>query len=80
VSNGLFINVARRWTCMDQVGVNGAKHEEKWGPESVLKRETSGVNGGDIIAVAVAVTNHNIIRCMSNTSSRRHVIAFSAIT
>jgi hypothetical protein len=37
---GLFINVARRRTCMDQVGVNGAKHEEKWGPESVLKHET----------------------------------------
>lgn len=32
---------------MDQVGVNGAKHEEKWGPESVLKHETST---GDIIA------------------------------
>lgn len=37
---GLFINVARRRTCMDQVGVNGAKLEEKWGPESVLKHET----------------------------------------
>jgi hypothetical protein len=35
---------------MDQVGVNGAKYEEKWGPESVLKRETSSVNG-DIIVI-----------------------------
>ena len=33
---------------MDQVGVKGAKHEEKWGPESVLKHETSSVNGDDI--------------------------------
>ena len=34
---------------MDQVGVKGAKHEEKWGPESVLKHETSSVNGGNIL-------------------------------
>ena len=49
VWRGLFINVARRRTCMDQVGVKGAKHEEKWGPESVLKHETSSVNGGTIL-------------------------------
>ena len=49
VLRGLFINVARRRTCMDQVGVKGAKHEEKWGPESVLKHETSSVNGGNIL-------------------------------
>lgn len=49
VLRGLFINVARRRTCMDQVGVKGAKHEEKWGSESVLKHETSSVNGGNIL-------------------------------
>lgn len=52
VCGGLFINVARRRTCMDQVGVNGAKHEEKWGPKSVLKHETERVNG-DITVVTV---------------------------
>jgi hypothetical protein len=35
---------------MDQVGVNGAKYEEKWGPESVLKHERSSVNGDIIVA------------------------------
>lgn len=42
---------------MDQVGVKGAKHEEKWGPESVLKHETRSVNGDDNTA---AVTESNI--------------------
>lgn len=44
---------------MDQVGVNGARYEEKWGPEPVLKHETSSVNGDDN-DITVAITDCNI--------------------
>ena len=57
VCDGLFINVARRRTCMDQVGADGARYEEKWGPESVLKHETQSVNG-DIIIALTDLTAH----------------------
>jgi hypothetical protein len=46
------------------------------GPESVLKHETSSVNGD----ITVAVTDHNITSCMSNTCNHGHVIASFTIT